>query len=223
MKRSGTVRTYGNQLSELYAATNLEPVKWKELELADTGGDACLWIGSVGAETKLHRDAYGWNCVAQLYGRKLWRLAPKECNIMPSRIPYEESTIWGVKSSKNEILTKSINSVIEIVLKPGELLVIPPGWWHEVKSLDTSVSINIWTAEPKLDQSERAKEAATRMIGALCQGRIETPSIESEFGSIEELRKHLPKSNLPLDAEHQLFHALTHPKVIETFLSVYTN
>ena len=74
------------RLSELYDATDLEPIKWDELELNDTGGDACLWIGSTGSETKLHRDAYGWNCVGQLYGRKLWRLAPKECNIMPSRI-----------------------------------------------------------------------------------------------------------------------------------------
>lgn len=113
--------------------------------------------------------------------------------------------------------------MIEIVLKPGEMLIIPPGWWHEVKSLDTSVSINIWTAAPDMDEKERGKEALTRIIGSLCEGRIQTPSIEAEFGSVEELRKHLPKSNLPFDDEQQLFHALTHPKVVETILSVYTN
>ena len=74
------------RLTELYEKTGLKPIKWEELDLNDTGGDACLWIGSTGSETKLHRDAYGWNCVAQLYGRKLWRLAPKNSSIMPTRI-----------------------------------------------------------------------------------------------------------------------------------------
>ena len=124
---------------------------------------------------------------------------------------------------KDEILTRSIDTVVEIILKPGQMLIIPPGWWHEVKSLDLSVSVNIWTAEPRLDKAEREKEALTRIMGSLCQGKISTPSVEDDFGDIDQLLKFMPKSNLPFEKDHQLFHTLTHPKVIETIMSVYKN
>ena len=124
---------------------------------------------------------------------------------------------------KDEILTRSIDSAIEIVLKPGQMLIIPPGWWHEVKSLDLSVSVNIWTAEPSLDKTEREKEALTRIMGTLCQGKISTPSVEKEFGDINQLLNFMPKSKLPVKKDHHLFHTLTHPKVIETIMSVYQN
>jgi hypothetical protein len=48
------------------------------------------------------------------------------------------------------------------------MLIIPPGWWHSVKSLDTSVSVNIWTALDKSDILARESEAATRIISQIC-------------------------------------------------------
>ena len=59
-------------------------------------------------------------------------------------------------------------------------------------------------------------------MGSLCQDKIPTPTVE-DFGDIEKLRNFLPKSNLPFSDENRLFHTLTHPKVIETILSVYKN
>ena len=41
----------------------IDQLPWEELGLRDTGGDSCLWVGSAGSGTGLHRDAYGWNCV----------------------------------------------------------------------------------------------------------------------------------------------------------------
>ncbi|GAA5834231.1 hypothetical protein JCM5353_006956 [Sporobolomyces roseus] len=32
----------------------------------------------------------------------------------------------------------------QIVLEAGDVLVMPPGWWHAMKSLETSFSISIW-------------------------------------------------------------------------------
>ena len=37
----------------------IEQVPWEDIGLKDTGGDACLWIGSNGSGTQLHQDAYG--------------------------------------------------------------------------------------------------------------------------------------------------------------------
>lgn len=32
----------------------------------------------------------------------------------------------------------------DCVLAPGQMLYIPPGWWHYVKALDTSFSVSFW-------------------------------------------------------------------------------
>eukprot|EP00466_Bigelowiella_natans_P019397 jgi/Bigna1/128046/aug1.5_g2754 len=48
-----------------------------------------LWIGSEGAGTRLHYDAFGYNLVAQAYGRKRWVLMePGQFrHALPTRIP----------------------------------------------------------------------------------------------------------------------------------------
>lgn len=33
---------------------------------------------------------------------------------------------------------------LECVLEPGDLLYIPSKWWHHVRSIDASISVNIW-------------------------------------------------------------------------------
>ena len=109
-------------------------------------------VRTEGSQTRLHRDAYGWNCVCQLYGRKRWRLWPKSASILATRVPYEESTIWGFESPDVK------NEVLDFCLAPGEMLIIPPGWWHHVRSLDLSVSINIWSANETTDKYERNTE-----------------------------------------------------------------
>ena len=32
----------------------------------------------------------------------------------------------------------------ECVLEPGEMLYIPPRWWHYVRALDASASVSFW-------------------------------------------------------------------------------
>ena len=111
------------RLCELYETTKLESIPWDEIGLHDSGGDACLWIGSEGSRTKLHQDTYGWNCIIQVQGRKLWKLLPPDEKVFATRVPFEESTIWGV--CKN--ISREFDSVVEICLKPGQMLIVPPG------------------------------------------------------------------------------------------------
>jgi lysine-specific demethylase 8 len=33
---------------------------------------------------------------------------------------------------------------VEVALGPGEVLYIPPGWWHYVKALQPSASVSFW-------------------------------------------------------------------------------
>ena len=34
--------------------------------------------------------------------------------------------------------------VMDCVLEAGQMLYIPPGWWHYVKSLSVSFSVSFW-------------------------------------------------------------------------------
>lgn len=31
-----------------------------------------------------------------------------------------------------------------VVLEPGDVLLVPPEWWHYVESIDVSLAINTW-------------------------------------------------------------------------------
>ena len=58
-----------------------------------------LSLHSSGAFTQCHQDSYGVNLVAQIQGRKKWTLFPPNASsasvLKPTRIPYEESTIFA--------------------------------------------------------------------------------------------------------------------------------
>lgn len=32
----------------------------------------------------------------------------------------------------------------QAILEPGDLLFLPPGWWHALKSLDSAISVSLW-------------------------------------------------------------------------------
>ncbi len=67
------------------------------------GNDSTIWIGSSGAFTPCHQDCYGFNLVAQLSGSKKWTLfCPQDSEKMyPTRIPYEESSIFSSVNLKS--------------------------------------------------------------------------------------------------------------------------
>jgi len=45
----------------------------------------------------------------------------------------------------------------EVVLNEGDLLYLPPLWFHHVTALDPSISINFWS--PDISQSETERKA----------------------------------------------------------------
>jgi len=108
-----------------------------------TGPFGMFWIGPAGTFTSLHHDLTN-NFIAQITGRKHIKLLP----------PSETGKLYNVKHVFSEVpdlddpnlnvdryedLTRV--RIYDLTLKPGEILFIPVGWWHQVRSLDFSVTI----------------------------------------------------------------------------------
>lgn len=100
------------------------------------------WIGPEGTFTPLHFDLTN-NLLAQVTGRKQVILIP------PSETPhmYHRRHVFSdVHDLTDEARLKQYPRARharrhEVVLEPGQLLYIPIGWWHQVRSLDFSVML----------------------------------------------------------------------------------
>jgi hypothetical protein len=108
-----------------------------------------LWLGPKGTLTPLHRDDSD-NLFAQVWGEKSillaaphhrialgsWSTSPlgglEGCDFDPANPNFEEFPA----ARKIEFLT--------VHLRAGDLLFLPEGWFHQVSSLSSSLSINFW-------------------------------------------------------------------------------
>ncbi|KAF7215352.1 HSPB1-associated protein 1 homolog [Nothobranchius furzeri] len=148
-----------------------EDVKWSDFGFEGRNGkESTLWIGTEAANTPCHQDTYGFNLVLQVQGRKRWHLFPPEdtANLYPTRIPYEESSVF----SQVDVLRPDLQRFPAfrrarahvVTLQPGQVLFVPRHWWHYVESVDPiTVSVNTWI-ELEVDNVARVTEAVTRTV-----------------------------------------------------------
>lgn len=104
------------------------------------------WIGPAGTVTGYHID-WGDNVFAQICGRKEIRLvAPKDskymypCNRLDEGTTSSEVDADRYDPRRHPLFQKAHQC--HIVLHPGDILFIPRGWWHHVRSLDKSISVS---------------------------------------------------------------------------------
>jgi hypothetical protein len=101
------------------------------------------WIGPEGTVTSLHHDLTN-NFIAQLVGRKRLKMLPASDvgrlyndNHVFSRIADLEAPDLDLTRYPRLVGAK----LYDVVLAPGEILFMPLAWWHQVKSLDFSVTV----------------------------------------------------------------------------------
>ena len=128
-----------------------------------------------------------------IFFRKEWILFPPEVakSLRPVRVPYEESTVYSsinffAPSIEEEKLLKKIPGAKLVVLEPGEVLLVPKGWWHYVESLDLSVSVNVWLPL-KTDSKARLKEALVKLVVNGIGKNIPSASENSECSVAESI------------------------------------
>ncbi|WP_020655899.1 cupin-like domain-containing protein [Massilia niastensis] len=113
----------------------------------DRAGPPRFWLGPAGTVTPLHCD-YDDNIFAQVWGSKRIFLAPphqdeflytREANPILFGSPFDPKAPDFEKFPLARQATP-----IECIVHPGDLLYVPAGWYHQVRSLSFSLSANRW-------------------------------------------------------------------------------
>ncbi len=101
-----------------------------------------LWLGPKGTVTPLHHDA-GNIFFVQIYGKKHIKLIP----------PYYIEKLYNDRNCFSAVHLEDIDykrfplmsrvKVLDVVIEPGDFVLLPVCWWHWVKSLDVSISISM--------------------------------------------------------------------------------
>ena len=127
------------------------------LYVADEVGAVNVWIGTAGTRTRLHFDAYD-NLLCQVAGYKFVRLvAPAESGLLyviggggdpsSSNDTTAQGNISAVDAETPDLAAHPLFGgahPVDCLLGPGDALFIPKGWWHYVRALTVSASVNFW-------------------------------------------------------------------------------
>jgi hypothetical protein len=105
-------------------------------------GGASLWFGPGGTVTPLHHD--GTNIFfCQVYGRKRFLLAsPQETRILDCAQGYYAYIDPEAPDLERWPWWRDV-TLHQVILEPGEVLFLPVGWWHHVRSLEVSISLSL--------------------------------------------------------------------------------
>jgi lysine-specific demethylase 8/hypoxia-inducible factor 1-alpha inhibitor (HIF hydroxylase) len=134
------------------------------LSLTHPVSDFNIWIGPGGHVESLHYDTLDGTLI-QLHGvKKVVLFPPNQLNnLYPFPIWRHLKEGLKIRSWFSQVypekpdfqsfphLTTALNHKYEIILKPGEILYIPAGWWHEVTALGDEMvcSVNrFWRVYP---------------------------------------------------------------------------
>jgi hypothetical protein len=111
-------------------------------------GPPRFWLGPAGTVTPLHAD-YDDNLFVQIWGSKRIFLAPphhdeflytREANALLFGSPFDPERPDFEKFP----LARQV-AMTECIVHPGDMLYVPAGWYHQVRSLTFSLSANRWS------------------------------------------------------------------------------
>ncbi len=109
--------------------------------------DINAWFGPKGTISPLHHDPKH-NFLAQVVGHKYIRLyAPKDTEMVyPIKDSFLDNTsqvdVENPDFDKFPLFGKAPYK--ECILEPGDMLYIPPKYWHYIRSLSVSFSVSFW-------------------------------------------------------------------------------
>lgn len=108
-----------------------------------------IWIGPKGTLTPLHRDDTD-NLFAQVWGQKTFTLAaPHHREALGTWSTAPEGGLDGCDFNPDAPDYQRFPhardvTFMRVTLEAGDLLFLPEGWFHQVESVSTSLSVNFW-------------------------------------------------------------------------------
>lgn len=132
-----------------------------------------LWIGPAGTVSPPHYDPF-YNCFVQVVGHKEVWVAPPHCRPNKTNHASDQASVLQSSATESDVsagtdgkgsITDSLmantanidvfdsheavpefvrSAAYKAVLGPGDLLYMPPGWWHSLRSMSRSFSISTW-------------------------------------------------------------------------------
>ncbi|XP_021718898.1 lysine-specific demethylase JMJ30-like [Chenopodium quinoa] len=110
------------------------------------------WFGPAGTVTPLHHDPHH-NLLAQVVGKKYVRLYA--ASLSEELYPHSETMLRNSSQiDLDDIDDNAFPKVrdlefMDCILDEGDMLYIPPKWWHYVRSLTPSLSVSFWWSNPE--------------------------------------------------------------------------
>lgn len=106
-----------------------------------------FWLGPPGTVTPCHFD-FAHNFLIQVVGRKTVTLfSPDQARQLyfPHNLKkWNFSPVDVEKPDLEQFPLFRDARPVKCVLNPGDALFIPQGWWHHVRGLDATISLNFW-------------------------------------------------------------------------------
>eukprot|EP00941_MAST-03F_sp_MAST-3F-sp1_P001547 g1547.t1 len=107
-----------------------------------------IWAGTAGVQTPCHFDGYH-NFFVHLYGEKLFTIfSPDNQSILkpfPFLHPLYAQCSSSIPVSQTRLEEEHKYQRWKILLQPGDLLYIPPLYFHETEAVTSSISVNFWS------------------------------------------------------------------------------
>ncbi|ACE84032.1 cupin-like domain-containing protein [Cellvibrio japonicus] len=148
-------KTGDNKLPEYLGSNSLPEsletlIRWPVYFRHDQYIPPRIWIGPQGTVTPLHRDDSD-NLFAQVWGEKAFILAaPHERTHLYAWATHKDGGLEGSEVNAEEPdysrhpEAQEVN-FLKVLVGSGDMLFIPDGWFHHVRSLSLSLSVNFWT------------------------------------------------------------------------------
>ena len=128
-----------------------------------------LWVSATETCSPLHRD-WPENLYGQVFGRKRFLLVPRtETPRVYSRPFHSGAPNFSRLDAENPDYERFPKfrgvprTVVEV--NAGEFLYIPRMWWHQVRSLEASASINFWFGNGAVALVAMASQAYAKLRG----------------------------------------------------------
>ena len=147
----------------------LADVRFDELAPSASWRSTRIWISAKDTVSGLHHDLPE-NFLAQVMGRKRITLVHRRHtrNVYRNGIFHGAPNFCAVDAEAPDFERfprfRRVDP-ITVELTAGEILYIPRLWWHHVRSLDVSISVNQWFARGALAIAARGSQFVARVRG----------------------------------------------------------